>query len=187
MTYSLDLNIAAEGVLGRPSGSDKAHYYTLHDQIGVGKTDSTLGSMGYSAAQKRLRVLRLRHLRATKELVFGGSGMSPLSSKGYYAYDEQKVKHFSPGQDFGWRRCQPRVAREFRRGLSVCRRRGPSLFPCRDAGVQVFKPIQNDIDLCRGTFLLDGFDHQKSLPVWTDVVVWLKGKYKRATFIRPFE
>src|SRR5947209_20468348 len=41
--------------------------------------------------------------------------MPPLSSKGYYAYDEQKVKYFSPGQDFGWRRCPPRAAREFHR------------------------------------------------------------------------
>src|SRR2546427_3036954 len=132
MTYSLDLNIAAEGVLGRASGSDNAHHDIFHGQIGDGETDSILGSMGYSAAQKRLRVLRLRHLRATKELVFGGSGMSPLSSKGDYAYDEQKVKHFSPGQDFGWRRGQPRAAREFCTGPFRCPGRGATLFSCRD-------------------------------------------------------
>ena len=51
-----------------------------------------------------------------------------------------------------------------------------SLFLCRDAALQLFKPVQHYVDLGCRRFLLACLNHQKPLPVGADVVVGLKSK-----------
>src|ERR1700680_3476382 len=47
-----------------------------------------------------------------------------------------------------------------------------SILPGRNFLLQIFKPVQHDVDLCRGRLLLpDGLDHQETLAVRRYVVV----------------
>src|SRR5712691_4949169 len=57
-------------------------------------------------------------------------------------------------------------------------------FSGRHAALQLFKPVQHDVDLRRRRTLLVPLDHQKSLVVWADVVVRRKWA---VCLVMPFE
>ncbi len=57
----------------------------------------------------------------------------------------------------------------------MCRSRASSLFPCGNFLLQLFKPVQHDVDLRQGRSLFAGLEHQEALAVGRHVVVGNRG------------